>query len=112
MNELDTLRDILLNLETAAASDPYSQEVMRERLIREMRKHLSSVIKAVDDDSFTPSEVLSLSSVTPDYVSLSGNGEIVRALEEWVERNRERENTTEVRLYTKEAEKMLSSLCF
>ncbi len=111
MNELDTLRDILLNLETAAASDPYSLEVLRERLIREMRKHLPSVIDAVGSDSFTPSEVLSLSSVTPDYVSLSGNGEIVRALEEWIERNRERENTTEVRLYTKEAEKMLSSLC-
>lgn len=111
MNEIDSIREILREFETPAASDPYISEVMREKLIREIRKHVDYVVKAVDDDSFTPVEILSLASVTPDYVSLSGNGEIVRALGEWVDRNSRRENTMEVRLYKEEAERMLSSLC-
>ena len=110
MNEIDSIRETLREFESPAASDPYTNEVMRERLIKDIRRHIGDVVKAVDDDVFTPLEMLSLSSVTPDYVSLSGNGEIIRALGDWVERNKDKENTTEVRLYKEEAQRMLSEL--
>ena len=110
MNEIDSIRETLREFDSPAASDPYTNEVLRERLMKDIRRHIGDVVKAVDDDVFTPLEMLSLSTVTPDYVSLSGNGEIVRALGDWVERNKDKENTMEVRLYKEEAQRMLSEL--
>ncbi len=110
MTSIDTFREEIRNLETSL-SDPYSYECHKEKATRELRKNSRAVCEALKNGGFTPGEVLAIAEITPDYVSLSADGDIIASLRFWIENNRERENTSQVSLYTDEAEKMLSSLC-
>ena len=110
MTSIDTFRDEIRNLETSVF-DPYSYESHKEKATRELRRNSRAVCSALESGVFTPGEVLTIAEITPDYVSLSADGDIIASLRLWIENNRGKENTTEIRLYTDEAEKMLSSLC-
>lgn len=106
----DNFRDEIRNMQSSVF-EAYSFEAHREKAIRELRRNGTAICKALEDGAFTPGEVLTIAEITPDYVSLSADGAIIEALRGWIEKNSDRENTTEVRLYTQEAEKMLASLC-
>ncbi len=109
MDNLEEIRNTIRNYEISY-SDPYNYEVFKEKLIRELRNSHPVVINALTENIFTPEEVLSLSEVSPDYVSLSGTMEIVDAISSWADRHSDTENTTEIRLYVSEAKRIYSSL--
>ena len=109
MQDIKAFKDELRNLEVSSP-DPSFWENHREKAVRELRKNSRAVREGITRGFFTPGEVLLIASITPSYVSLTADSEIIDALKKWTEDNSERENTEEVRLYTEEAEKMLSSL--
>ncbi len=109
MDNLEEIRNTIRNYEISY-SDPYNYEVFKEKLIRELRNSHPVVINALTENIFTPEEVLTLSEVSPDYVSLSGTMEIVDAISSWADRHSDTENTTEIRLYISEAKRIYSSL--
>lgn len=109
MDNLEEIRNTIRNYEISY-SDPYNYEVFKEKLIRELRNSTAVIIRGLTENAFTPEEVLSLSEVSPDYVSLSGSMEIIDAISLWADRNSEREDTTEIRLYIEEAKRICSSL--
>ncbi len=109
MDNLEEIRNTIRNYEISY-SDPYNYEVFKEKLIRVLRNSHLVIIMALTENIFTPEEVLSLSEVSPDYVSLSGTMEIVDAISSWADRHSDTENTTEIRLYISEAKRIYSSL--
>ncbi len=109
MDNLEEIRNTIRNYEISY-SDPYNYEVFKEKLIRVLRNSHLVIINALTENIFTPEEVLSLSEVSPDYVSLSGTMEIVDAISSWADRHSDTENTTEIRLYVSEAKRIYSSL--
>lgn len=109
MDTLEEIRNTIRNYEISY-SDPYNYEVFKEKLIRELRNSQPVIITALSENTFTPEEVLSLSEVSPDYVSLSGAMGIVDAISSWADRHSDTENTTEIRLYIAEAKRIYSSL--
>ena len=109
MTEIESFRDEIRNLEVSQG-DPYNWERHREKALRLLRKVSGDVRAAIREGSFTPGEILTIASLQSDWVELTRDGAIVEALKSWIEANRERENTTEIRLYTIEAERMLSSV--
>lgn len=109
MTAIETFRDEIRNIQTSFF-DPYSYERCKENATRKLRRNSRAVCEALIEGIFTPGEVLTIAEITPDYVSLSADGEIITALRCWIEKNEGKENTREIKLYTDEAEKMLSCL--
>lgn len=109
MSQLDEIRKTIREYITSSG-DPYREEKNREKLLKVLRKGTSIIIDALDGDTLDKDEVSALSEVAPDYVSLSGDRDYISSLSEWVERNKERENTDEIRLYIAEAERITASL--
>lgn len=106
MTDIEYLRNEIRNLESAL-SDPYSWEKHRDNALRALRKISVDASEAIEKNMFTPGEVLAVASLMPDYVSLTADDRVIKALKIWIEANKEKENTTEIRLYTEEAERML-----
>lgn len=106
MTDIEYLRNEIRNLE-AAPSDPYSWEKHRDNALRTLRKISGDAAEEIEKNMFTPGEVLAVASLMPDYVSLTADDRVIKALKTWIEANNEKENTTEIRLYTEEAERML-----
>ncbi len=109
MEELKGIKEIIRNL-LAYCGDHYLYEVQREKLQKEMRYHETALCNAIENNEFDYSEVTTIASSSPDYVSLTGDKALIDALSIWIERNRENFNTREIELYVQEAKRMYSSL--
>ncbi len=109
MNAIEALRDDIRNL-IAVSSDPFLYGQRREKLMRNLRRYRKETVNALNGCLLTPEEVLFVAEANTDEAALSGDGEITQALFAWIEREKGKENTDEIRLYAEEAARILSSL--
>lgn len=109
MNELDMLKDVITNI-TIYINDPYLYEVNREKLLKMMRKDSAVIKEALINKALGYEFVLEIAAALPQYISLTGERDLVDTLSIWEKENREHFNTKEIELYIEEAEKMYSSL--
>lgn len=107
MTDFESFMFEIRNLEESQG-DPYSWEKHRENAMRLLRTTADSVADGIRRNAFTPGEILTVASLQPDRAALSADNTVIEALKSWIETNSDRENTTEIRLYTEEAERMLS----
>ncbi len=109
MTEFESFMNEIRNLEVSGL-DPYNWEKHRERAMHLLGKTSGEVAAGIRRNAFTPGEILTISSLQSDWVSLTADSTIIDALKLWIDANREKENTTEIRLYTAEAERMLYNI--
>lgn len=109
MTEFESFMDEIRNLEVTEG-DPYSWEKHREKAMRLLRTTADLVADAIRRNALTPGEILEVASLQPERAAISADSTVIEALKIWIEANSDREDTTEIRLYTEEAERMLSSV--